>query len=70
MLQLHEIYGWQMNAHRALQLLRRTGQANRMQARHLLSVLGRGQEVIPPSLHLLCERMYLMQVAPANRLPA
>ena len=67
-MQLHEIYGWQMNAHRALQLLRRTGQANRMQARHLLSVLDSGREMIPPSLHPLCERLYLMQVAPGNRL--
>lgn len=70
MLHPHEIYGWQMSAHRALQLLRRTGQAGRMQARHLLSVLDSGREVIPPSLHLLCERLYLLQVAPANRLPA
>lgn len=67
--QLHEIYGWQMNAHRALQLLRRTGQARRLEVRHLLSVLDSGREVIPPSLHLLCERLYLMQVAPANVLP-
>ena len=69
MLQPHEIYGWQMSAHQALQLLRRTGQADRMQARHLLSVLDSGREMTPPSLHLLCERLYLMQVAPANRLP-
>ena len=68
-MQLHEIYGWQMSAHQALQLLRRTGQADRMQARHLLSVLDSGREMIPPSLHPLCERLYLMQVAPANRAP-
>ena len=70
MLQPHAIYGWQMSAHQALQLLRQTGQANRTQARHLLEVLNSGQEVIPPSLHQLCERLYLMQVAPANVLPA
>lgn len=68
-MQLHEIYGWQMNAHRALQILRRAGQADRVQARHLLSVLDSGREMIPPSLHPLCERLYLMQVAPANRVP-
>jgi len=70
MLHPHEIYGWQMSAHRALLLLRRTGQADRVQARHLLSVLDGGREVVPRSLAPLCERLYLMQVAPANRLPA
>ena len=70
MVQLHETYGWQMNAHRALALLRRTGQANRLQARHLLSVLDSGREVVPISLAPLCERLYLMQLAPANRLAA
>ena len=44
MVQLHEIYGWQMSAHRALALLRRTGQANRLRARHLLSVLDSGSK--------------------------
>ena len=67
-MRLHEIYGWQMNAHRALQLLRRTGQAQRLEVRHLLSVMDGGREVVPPSLHPLCERLYLMQVAPGNRL--
>ena len=70
MLYLHEIYGWQMSAHQALLLLRRTGQADRVQARHLLSVLDSGREAIPQSLAPLCERLYLMQVAPANRLVA
>lgn len=68
-MQLHEIYGWQMSAHRALVMLRRTGQAERQQARHLQSVLDSGREVIPPSLHPLCRLLYLAQVAPANRLP-
>lgn len=68
-MQLHEIYGWQMNAHQALVLLRRTGQADRLQARHLQSVLDSGRQVLPRNLHPLCERLYLMQVAPANRLP-
>lgn len=66
---LHQIYGWQMNAARALALLRKTGKANRLEVRHLLSVMDSGREVIPPSLHPLCERMYLLQVNPANRLP-
>jgi hypothetical protein len=69
-MQLHEIYGWQMKASQALALLRRTGQAQRLEVRHLLSVLDSGREVIPASLAPLCERVYLMQVAPANRLPA
>lgn len=69
-MQLHEIYGWQMSAHRALALLRRTGQAQRLEVRHLLSLLDSGREVVPPSLAPLCEKVYLLQVAPANRLPA
>ncbi|ODT36959.1 MAG: hypothetical protein ABS55_04630 [Lautropia sp. SCN 70-15] len=68
MLHPHEIYGWQMSAHQALLILRRTGQADRVQARHLLSVLDSGQEAVPQSLAPLCERLYLMQVAPGNRL--
>lgn len=67
MVPLHEIYGWQMTASKALALLRRTGQASRLETRHLLSLLNSGR--VPPSLHPLCEKVYLMQVAPANRLP-
>lgn len=68
-MQLHEIYGWQMSARQALVLLRRTGQANRLQARHLQSVLDSGRATVPPNLHPLCRLLYLAQVAPANRLP-
>ena len=70
MVQLHEIYGWQMSARQALVLLRRTGQANRLQARHLQSVLDSGRQVIPSNLAPLCERLYLMQLAPANQMAA
>lgn len=69
-MQLHETYGWQMSARQALALLRQTGQANRLQARHLLSVLDSGREAVPTSLAPLCERLYLMQLAPANQMAA
>lgn len=66
---LHEIWGLEMDGVQALTLLRQTGQASRLEARHLLSVLDSGRKEIPVSLHPLCNRLYLMQMAPGNRLP-
>ena len=68
-MQLHQIYGCQMSASQAVAMLRRTGQANRLQARQLLSALVSESEMLPVSLASLCEKVYLMQLAPANVLP-
>lgn len=68
-LDLIEVYGLEMGARQALQLLRQTGQADRLQARQLLSVMDGKTLTVPPSLHPLCKAVHLMQLAPANRLP-
>lgn len=65
MLQPHEVYGWQMTARAALLVLRRTRQAGRIEARGLMAALDR-EAAIPAELHPLCERLYLMQLAPAS----
>lgn len=70
MVQPHVMYGWQMTALQALALLRRMGEINRQQARQMRSLLVAEEEVqIPDSLVEVCERMYLAEVMPANRLP-
>ena len=53
-MQLHQIYGCQMSASQAVAMLRRTGQANRLQARQLLSALVSESEMLPVSLAPLC----------------
>ena len=68
-MQLHQIYGCQMSASQAVAMPRRTGQANRLQARQLLSALVSESEMLPVSLAPLCDKVYLMQLAPANVLP-
>ncbi|MNR48778.1 hypothetical protein D3C85_1680620 [compost metagenome] len=65
MLQPHEVFGWQMTAHAALLVLRRTRQASRLEARSLMTLLPR-EDPIPPELFLLCSKLYLMQLAPAS----
>ena len=67
MMSPHEIYGCEMSARKALAMLRKTGQVGRMQARLLLSALDNG--AIPLNLAPLCDKVYLMQLAPANELP-
>lgn len=72
----HEIYGWQMNAHRALALLRLMGQVSAAQARFLRTLMREGvtdsakEQALPKSLYPLCDLLYLAQVMPGNRLPA
>lgn len=68
MLQLHEIYGWQMSALQAMRLLRRLGLVSRQDVRQMRSLLGREADV-PPNLWPVCNLLYLAEVAPANRLP-
>ena len=67
MMSPHEIYGCEMSARKALTVLRKTGQVDRVQALLLLSALDNGS--IPLSLAPLCDKVYLMQLAPANVLP-
>lgn len=65
MVQPHEAFGWQMTAYSALLMLRRARQASRSETRSLLEVLDSGA-AIPPELHPLCKKLYLMQLAPAS----
>lgn len=68
MIQPHLVYGWQMNARQALRLMRRLGVVSRQDARQMRSLLGREVDV-PTSLFPACNLLYLVEVAPANRLP-
>lgn len=72
LLQPHHLYGWEMNALQALRLLRRLGQVSRQDARQMRSLMrpGTADEAIPPHLWPACNLLYLLEVAPANRLPA
>ena len=65
MLKPHEAFGWQMTAHEALLVLRRTRQAGRQEARSLMTLLPL-EEAIPAELFPLCQKLYLMQLAPAS----
>lgn len=65
MLQPHVVFGWQMTAHAALLVLRRTRQAGRQETRSLMTLLPL-EEPIPAELFPLCSKLYLMQLAPAS----
>ena len=69
MVELYEIYGLQMGASQALEVLRRTQQFSKLDARRVRSVLDSKAERIPDSLRHLMQPLYLMQLRPANSLP-
>lgn len=69
----HLIYGLERNAHQALALLRRMGEVSRQDARQMRSLMAVDQgdgSRLPERLVPLCLKLYLLEVVPANRLPA
>mgnify|MGYP007049498178 CR=1 FL=1 len=57
---------FEMTAWQALKLLRRQGMASREEARQMRAVL-REDAPVPPTLHPLCQRLWLAQVPPVTR---
>lgn len=68
-MQLHEQYGWEMNCWQALSLARRIEVLSPQEYEEAKTVLEH-DAVVPRHLLPTMERLYLLQLRPANRLPA